>query len=106
MLLRYAINGVVPVPAPINEQIGELRLLREILELDGFLCEESADIVGTRMPLIVQKGEKRLAVATYPSLIMESSLREKLDLKNVFLVDDAQLRIDVPGVHSAIKARS
>jgi len=103
-LLRYAINGEVPRQTSIEGQVKELRPLREMLELDGFNCENSVG-VGTEVPLLVKKGDKLLSVGTYPSLIVESSLREKADLRDVFLIDDAQLRIDVPGVHSAIKAR-
>ncbi|WP_126241880.1 DEAD/DEAH box helicase [Burkholderia gladioli] len=100
-LLRYAMYGVVPRPAPVDEQVSQLRALREMLILDGFVCEDAAE---KSMALIVHKGEKQIAVMTYPSLITESSIRKSAGTKDVYLVDDAHLRIDTPGVHAAIKS--
>jgi hypothetical protein len=101
-LLRYAIYGSVPAPAPLDGQRRQLRSLREMLALDGFICEDASEIAN--VPIIVHRGERRLAVATYPSLIAESSARTSANLKDIYLVNDAHLRIDVPGVHAAIKS--
>jgi hypothetical protein len=104
-LLRYAMYGTIPSPAPLDEQRRQLTPLRDMLRLDGYICDDSAKAGKFSMPLVVNRSESKLAVMTYPSLLTVSSLEAREDMKDVLLVEDAQLRIDVPGVHEAIKNR-
>ncbi|VVE78873.1 DEAD/DEAH box helicase [Pandoraea sputorum] len=104
-LLRYAMYGTIPAPAPLDEQKRQLTPLRDMLRLDGYTCDDSAKVRKFSMPLVVDRGGRQLEVMTYPSLLTVSSLWSKEGMENVLLVEDAQLRIDVPGVHEAIKNR-
>lgn len=102
-LLRYAIYGTIPKSVSVYEQLDQLRPLREMLALDGFICHGGAQEEG--LPLTVTKGAKQLAVMTYPCLLTKPSVQKSEKNKDVFFVDDVHLRVDVPGVHASIKSR-
>jgi hypothetical protein len=71
-LLRYAFFGQAPAEAPIQEQAQALSALRRLLELDGFTCQEGAQVNRINVPLLVSRDGRQVAVGTQSGLLDES----------------------------------
>jgi MrfA Zn-binding domain/Druantia protein DruA len=71
-LLRYALYGQPPREPSAEMQIRALAGLRRLLELDGFTCEEGANINRVTVPLLVSKGGRQLGVGVRSGLLDEN----------------------------------
>ena len=110
-LLRYAMTGRIDSECSVEQQADDLRQLRRLLELDGFECANGIEIDGIKIPLLVKRAGKRVAVGARPSLIDPDSsshslsrLAHRSDLSAV-VFNSYVLRRNLPDLHQSIRAR-
>jgi hypothetical protein len=103
-LLRYARSGQVPVEDTTRKQAADLAALQRLLELDGFRCTAEAGSI----PVLVEKGGKRLAVGTKSGLLDETWQGHSLHsagAEPMQLLNDFILRRNLPDEHQLIRER-
>ncbi|MDY4301590.1 Zn-binding domain-containing protein [Pseudomonas salmasensis] len=104
-LLKYAVDGVVPGCAPLDEQWQTLSHLRASLELEGFHC--SFNTVKA-VPMLVQRNGRSLAVGCFPGLIHTPDFVHGVatadNVDGHLALNEYLLRSDMPGAHQRVKA--
>ena len=78
-LLRYLRDGTIPTGTDLATQQALLYALEHMCTLDGYTCETPAMIDGVAVPLLVQKGACRVAIGTYPALLIDGGMPHPLD---------------------------
>ena len=104
-LLKYAVDGVVPGCAPLDEQWQTLSHLRASLELEGFDC--SFNTVKA-VPMLVQRNGRSLAVGCFPGLMHTPDFVHGVatadNVDGHLALNEYLLRSDMPGAHQRVKA--
>lgn len=105
-LLRFALTGRLPTEATLKEQAAQLAQLSRLLKLDGYNCEWEVNLGGSVVPLLVEKGGKKLAIGVKPSLLEdgwdEHSLCRLQDTR-VRILNDYILSRNLPDEHQLIR---
>lgn len=108
-LLHYAMSGTLPPELSSKQQAAALSSLRRLLELDGFKCEADVDLNGIKVPLLVEKDGKEVAVGTQSGLLDESwgkhtlhSLASKPGMA-IRILNEYILRRNLPDEHQLIR---
>lgn len=103
-LLKYAVDGVAPGCAPLEEQWQTLSQLRASLELDGYHCR--FDTMGS-VPMIVQRNGRSLAVGCFPGLIhtpeFVHGVASAKGVDGHLALNEYLLRSDMSGAHQRVK---
>jgi len=68
-LLRYARSGEIPTEAPAADQAASLEALARLLQLDGFVCTSLAHVGNETVPLLVEVGNRAVAVGVQSALL-------------------------------------
>ena len=74
-VLYYAKTGIAPAIFPATDQARQLASLRRFLELEGWQSEQSREISGVQVPILIspntkgQNASRQYAVGTYPALL-------------------------------------
>jgi uncharacterized protein DUF1998/helicase-like protein len=106
-LLRHALTGSVPEELPIREQASALSPLKRLLELDGFSCQSEALYAGKKVPVLVSKGGKQLALGIRSGLLDPSwnqhSLSSLAAGKRAVLLNEFILRRNLPDEHQLVR---
>ena len=109
-LLRYAMTGKIDLECSVEQQVEDLRQLKRLLELDGFDCTDETEVSGVRVPLIVERTGRRVAVGVRPGLIASDEsahslgpLDRRSDL-SVRVFNSYVLHRNLPDVHQDIRA--
>jgi ATP-dependent helicase YprA (DUF1998 family) len=103
-LLRYARMGEVPAEDAARKQAADLTALQRLLELDGFRCTAEAGPI----PVLVEKGGKRLAVGIKSGLLDETWRGHSLQRDGTAptqILNDFILRRNLPDEHQLIRER-
>lgn len=104
-ILHYALTGEIPPEPDVPAQCAALAALKRLLDLDGFECEIDVAIGTVRVPLVVSRGKKQVAVGIKPCFVEggQHSL-ETLngDLRAVIL-NEYVLRQNLPDEHQLIR---
>lgn len=103
-LLRYARLNEIPAEDTTREQAADLAALQRLLELDGFRCTAEAGSI----PVLVEKGGKRLAVGIKSGLLDESWQGHSLQRTGIVpiqILNDFILRRNLPDEHQLIRKR-
>jgi hypothetical protein len=83
-----------------------------MFELDGYEAQSDVVLNGQRVPLLVRRGGKQVAVGTYPGLLDEDSLEFEHPLTVldgtpqtlVGLVNDYRLSRNLPGAYQQVRS--
>jgi hypothetical protein len=83
-----------------------------MFDLNGFETERDVVLNGHRVPLLVRRGEKQVAVGSYSGLLDDTSLEfehpvtvhDGTSNTVVRLVNDYQLSRNLPGAYLAVRA--
>jgi len=103
-LLRYARFGEIPAEDTTRKQAADLAALRRLLELDGFRCTAEAGLI----PVLVEKGGKRVAVGIKSGLLDETWQGHSLQRGGtvpIQILNDFILRRNLPDEHQLIRER-
>ncbi|WP_040259139.1 DEAD/DEAH box helicase [Pseudomonas massiliensis] len=104
MLLKYAVHGIEPGCAALDEQWQTLSQLRASLELDGYQCTFG---VVASVPMLVERNGRSLAVGCFPGLIDTPDFVHTVALaKGVdghLALNEYLLRSDMSGAHQRVK---
>ncbi len=109
-LLRYAMTGEVTFERTVSEQADELRLLKRLLDLDGFECANEVDVGGVKVPLLVKSEGKRVAVGVRPGLIDSEGGSHSLHQLatqsgiSIKILNSYVLTRNLPDLHQSIRA--
>ncbi|UZE84010.1 DEAD/DEAH box helicase [Pseudomonas viciae] len=103
-LLKYAVNGVVPGCASLEDQWQTLSQLRASLELDGYQCTYNEV---ESVPMLVQRKGRCLAVGCFPGLIHTPNFVHPVaaakGVHGHLALNEYILRSDMPGAHQRVK---
>jgi ATP-dependent helicase YprA (DUF1998 family) len=110
-LLNYLLNGAVPATDDFDLQVSRLAPLKRMLELDKYTCNTLTSCQGTTVPLLVQEGNRALAIGSYNGLLNDKSLEfhhplEELDgaeHTRVLLINEYLLTRNLPGAYDEVK---
>jgi hypothetical protein len=106
-LLDYALDGTIP-SIPEGDQARRLDPLKGMLELTGgYVCRSDSTVGGVHVPLLVERGATRVAVACYHALIDEDAphpLREAFDDNGLLplVLNDYLLTRNLPAAYQAV----
>jgi hypothetical protein len=111
-LLEFTRKGSFPRNDDFDSQITKLQLLQGMFDLNGFETERDVVLNGHRVPLLVRRGEKQVAVGSYSGLLDDTSLEfehpvtvhDGTSNTVVRLVNDYQLSRNLPGAYLAVRA--
>ena len=109
-LLRYSLSGEVNVEHSVVNQTAELRQIKRLLEIDGFICSNDIEIGGIKVPLTVEGNGKRLALGVQPGLIdadQTSHSLSRIDGRSdicLRVLNSYVLQRNLPSVHRSIRA--
>ena len=89
-----------------------MQLLQAMLELNGFETERDVLLNGQHVPLLIRRGNRRVAIGAYSGLLDEKSLEFEHPLTAidgtpntiVKLVNDYQLSRNLPGAYLSVRA--
>jgi hypothetical protein len=110
-LLAYVRNDQTPSTDDIERQVEFLQPLRRMAELDGLTAETNVARHGTRVPLLVSRGGRSVAVGTYAGLLDDNAVEFEHPLTSpldgtgitVSLVSDYRLTRNLPGAYQQIR---
>jgi hypothetical protein len=96
-----------PCEKPLATQVHALKPLKRLLELDGFLCNSNENL-GQAIPLLVQRGQIRVAIGIKSGLLDDTwnahSLNRRADgPSRAQLLNDYILRRNLPDEHQLIR---
>lgn len=105
-LLRYAMRGEVPKCASPEVQAERLYQLRASLELDSFVCVEGD---APDMPLVVERGGRRLALGCYPGLIGRADFKHSVTsasgIDDHLALNEFVLQSNLPDAHQQVREK-
>jgi hypothetical protein len=109
-LLNYLLDGTVPPTDDFDGQVNFLRPLQRMLELDNYTCKALASHHGHKVPLLIEKGDRFLAVGCYHGLLNDKAVEfhhplEELDgatQTRVLLVNEYLLTRNLPGAYEEV----
>ena len=103
-------TGEISLEHGVSEQVDELRQLKRLLELDGYECANNVDIGSIKVPLVVERARKRVAVGVQPGLIDPETgdhslgqLENRTDVSAKAL-NSYILKRNLPDLHQTIRA--
>jgi hypothetical protein len=109
-VLAYVRDGAFPGTADLERQACLLEPLRRMAELDGLAAKGDVMHGGVRVPLLVSRGGRRVAVGTFPGLLDDKALEFEHPLTAldgtgtaVALVSDYRLTRNLPGAYQQIR---
>jgi hypothetical protein len=109
-LLGYLRHGQFPPTDDLEAQAVRLEQLRDMLRLDGYQADTNVAAEGMRVPLLVRRGERTVAVGTYPGLLTDQSpaFRHPLnDLRgperDVSLLSDFRVSRNLPAAYQEVR---
>lgn len=109
-LLAYVRHGLIPATDEIERQADLLQPLRRMVELDGLTAESNVVRHGERVPLLVSRGGRSVAVGTYHGLLDDNAVEFEHPLTAldgsgiaVSLVSDYRLTRNLPGAYQQIR---
>jgi hypothetical protein len=103
-------DGLIPATDDVGRQAELLQPLRRMAELDGLTAESNVVRNGERVPLLVSRGGRSVAVGTYPGLLDDNAVEFEHPLTAldgsgtaVSLVSDYRLTRNLPGAYQQIR---
>jgi hypothetical protein len=110
-LLDFIREGRFPRTDDIELQAVRLQPLQRMFELDGYAAETDVLVDGQRVPLLVRRGDRQVAVGCYPGLLDETALEFEHPI-TIFdgrpsatpkLVSDYRLSRNLPGAYLEVR---
>lgn len=105
-LLRYALAGEIPPEPDLQAQTAALSGLKRLLELDGYTCQSAVTLGTVGVPLLVTRGNQRVAVGIRPCFV-EARPHSLQALKgsqaSTAVLRDYVLRQNLPDEHQLIR---
>ncbi len=110
-LLGFVREGIFPETDRLEQQAIQLRPLRRMFELDGYEAESGVIIGELLVPLLIRRGDRQVAVGSYPGLLDDKALEfdhplTALDGRPrtvVGLVSDYRLSRNLPGAYQQVR---
>ena len=110
-LLDFVRDGRFPPTDDLDRQVEKLQPLKRMFELDAYEAESDVPLDGQRVPLLVRRGERQVAVGTYPVLLDETCREFEHPLTvlagapqtAVGLVSDYRLSRNLPGAYQQVR---
>lgn len=104
-LLKHIKDNKVPEEFSINKQMEVLLPLKRMLDLQGINARLDCTVEGIKVPLLINRSDKRLAVGAYSTLLNPTAVQYSLNgLKGtpVFIEREYIIRHDLPAVANRI----